>query len=167
MDAVTVYGMKASGNCFKVQLILEQTNRPYRWVEVNSAAGETRRPEFLAKNSNGKVPLLERLDARVPAESNAILCFLAEGSPLLPSDSQRRSDLPRLRERGYQALDVKQEQLSRQDFFVGSGYCVADIALCAYTHEAHLGGFDLAGYPCIRAWLARVVATPGFVPHRY
>lgn len=202
MDAVTVYGMKASGNCFKVQLVLEQTGRPYRWVEVNSAAGETRSPEYLAKNPNGKVPMLELADGRVLAESNAILCFLAEGSPLwpsdswqraqalqwmcfeqyshepyiavarfimgwLPEDSGRRAELPRLRERGYQALDVMEKQLAGQDFFVDSGYCVADIALYAYTHEAHRGGFDLAAYPAIRAWLARVEATPGFVPHRY
>lgn len=202
MDAVTVYGMKASGNCFKVQLVLEQTGRPYRWVEVNSAAGETRTPEYLAKNPNGKVPLLELADGRVLAESNAILCFLAEGSPLwpsdswrrakalqwmcfeqyshepyiavarfimgwLPEDSGRRAELPRLRERGYQALDVMEKQLAGQDFFVDSGYCVADIALYAYTHEAHRGGFDLAAYPAIRAWLVRVEATPGFVSHRY
>lgn len=202
MDAVTVYGMKASGNCFKVQLVLEQTGRPYRWVEVNSAAGETRTPEYLAKNPNGKVPLLELADGRVLAESNAILCFLAEGSPLWPSDSwqrakalqwmcfeqyshepyiavarfimgwlsedsERRAELPRLRERGYQALDVMEKQLAGQDFFVDSGYCVADIALYAYTHEAHRGGFDLAAYPAIRAWLVRVEATPGFVSHRY
>lgn len=202
MDAVTVYGMKASGNCFKVQLVLEQTGRPYRWVEVNSAAGETRSPEYLAKNPNGKVPMLELADGRVLAESNAILCFLAEGSPLwpsdswqrakalqwmcfeqyshepyiavarfimgwLPEDSGRRAELPRLRERGYQALDVMEKQLAGQDFFVDSGYSVADIALYAYTHEAHRGGFDLAAYPAIRAWLARVEATPGFVSHRY
>ncbi len=202
MDAVTVYGMKASGNCFKVQLVLEQTGRPYRWVEVNSAAGETRTPEYLAKNPNGKVPMLELADGRVLAESNAILCFLAEGSPLwpsdswqrakalqwmcfeqyshepylavarfimgwLPEDSTRRTELPRLRERGYQALDVMEKQLAGQDFFVDSGYCVADIALYAYTHEAHRGGFDLAAYPAIRAWLARVEATPGFAQHRY
>lgn len=202
MDAVTIYGMKASGNCFKVRLGLEQTGRAYRWVEVNSVVGETRTPEYLAKNPNGKVPLLELADGRVLAESNAILCLLAEGSPLLPSDpwqraqalqwmffeqyshepyiavarfimgwlpeaSARRSELPRLRERGYQALDVMEKQLARQDFLVDAGYSVADIALYAYTHDAYRGGFDLASFPAIRAWLARVEATPGFVPHSY
>lgn len=200
--AVTVYGMKASGNCFKVQLVLEQTGQAYRWVEVNSAAGETRTPEYLARNPNGKVPLLELADGRVLAESNAILCFLAADSPLfpadawqraqalqwmffeqyshepyiavarfimgwLPEDSARRSELPRLRERGYQALDVMEKQLAGQDFLIDSGYSVADIALYAYTHDAHRGGFDLEAYPAIRAWLARVEATPGFVPHSY
>ena len=202
MEAVTVHGMKASGNCYKVRLVLEQLGRPYRWIEVNSAAGETRMPGYLAKNPNGKVPLLELADGRMLAESNAILFFLSEGSALLPSDawqraqvlqwmcfeqyshepyiavarfimgwlpedSPRRADLPRLRERGYQALDVMEKHLLAHDFFVASGYSIADIALYAYTHDAQRGGFDLTSYPAIRAWLARVEATPGFTPHRF
>jgi glutathione S-transferase len=202
MDAVTVYGMKASGNCFKVQLLLEQLGTAYRWVEVNSAAGETRTPEYLAINPNGKVPLLVLPDGRALAESNAILCFLADGSGYLPTDRWQRAqtlqwlffeqyshepyiavarfimhwlpadharhaELPRLRERGYQALDVMEKHLATRDFFVDAGYGVADIALYAYTHEAAMGGFELEAYPAIRAWLARVEATPGFVAHRY
>jgi glutathione S-transferase len=201
-ELVTVYGMKASGNCFKVQLLLEQLGRPYRWVEINSVAGETRTPGFLAKNSNGKVPLLELADGRTLAESNAILCYLAEGSSLLPDDPwqraltmqwlffeqyshepyvavarfisnwlpqdhPRREELPRLRERGYQALDVMEKELAHHDFMVDAGYGIADIALYAYTHEAHIGGFDLANYPAIQSWLARVESQPGFVAHRY
>ena len=45
-------------------------------------------------------------------------------------------------------------------FFVGDGYTIADIALYAYTHVAHEGGFDLAPFPAVRAWLARVAAQP-------
>jgi len=82
----TVYGMKTSGNCYKVQLALEQLGQPYRWIEIDSAAGETRTPEYLARNPNGKVPLLELDDGRHLAESNAILCYLADGSPLLPDE---------------------------------------------------------------------------------
>ena len=198
----TVYGMKASGNCFKVQLILEHLGADYRWVEINSAAGETRTPAYLAKNPNGKVPLLELDDGRTLAESNAILCYLAEGSNYLPADRwqkaqalqwlffeqyshepyiavarfiigwlpadhPRQAELPRLRERGYQALDVMEKRLAEHDFFVDAGYGVADIALYAYTHEAHMGGFELDKYPAIRAWLARVESQPGFVAHRY
>ena len=87
----TVYGMKTSGNCYKVQLLLEQIGRPYRWVEIDSTSGETRTPEYLAKNPNGKVPLLELDDGRRLAESNAILCYLAEGTPLLPTDAWQRA----------------------------------------------------------------------------
>ena len=92
-DAVTVYGMKASGNCYKLQLLLEQLQRPYRWVEIDSVNGQTRTPEFLAKNPNGKIPLLELPDGRRLAESNAILCFLAEGSAYLPADAWLRAQV--------------------------------------------------------------------------
>ncbi len=52
---------------------------------------------------------------------------------------------------GYDALDVLKRHLASDDFFVGGRYTVADIALYAYTHVAHEGGFDLAGYPTVRA----------------
>jgi glutathione S-transferase len=201
-DIVTVYGMKASGNCYKVQLLLEQLGRPYRWIEVDSVHGQTRTPDFLAMNPNGKVPLLELADGRRLAESNAILCYLAEDSDFLPADAwqraqvlqwlffeqyshepyvavarfvarwlpvdhPRQAELPRLRERGHEALAVMERQLSQQEFLVSSGYSVADIALYAYTHEAPVGGIALDDYPAIRAWLARIESRPGFVPQAY
>jgi glutathione S-transferase len=67
------------------------------------------------------------------------------------------------REKGHAALAVLEQQLAERDFLVDR-YSIADIALFAYTHVAHEGGFDLAPYPAIRAWLDRVRATPGFVP---
>ncbi len=197
----TVYGMSASGNCYKVRLLLEQLGRDYRWIEVDSSRGQTRTPEYLARNANGKVPLLELDDGRRLAESNAILCFLAEGSALLPADAwrraqvlqwlffeqyshepyvavarficgwlpadhPRRAELPRLRERAHHALALMERELAARDFMVDGGYSVADIALYAYTHDAPRGGVDLDGYPALRAWIARVEATPGFVPLR-
>lgn len=87
----TVYGYSVSGNCHKVRLLLEQLGRQYRWVETDSAHGETRTPEFLALNPNGRVPVLELDDGRVLAESNAILCWLAEGTPHLPEDPWLRA----------------------------------------------------------------------------
>ena len=88
---ITIYGMRTSGNCYKLQLLLDQLGRDSRWVDVNSAHGETRTDAFLARNPNGKVPLLELEDGRRLAESNAILCYLAEGTPLFPSDSWLRA----------------------------------------------------------------------------
>ena len=88
---VTIYGMRASGNCYKLQLLLDQLDREYRWVEVDSAHGATRTHEYLAKNPNGKVPLLELDDGRRLAESDAILCYLAEGSSFLSDDSWLRA----------------------------------------------------------------------------
>jgi glutathione S-transferase len=195
----TVYGMADSGNCYKVKLALEQLGKPYRWVEVDSTRGETRSKEFLARNPNGKVPTLQLDDGTYLPESNAILYYLAEGTPLLPADklgraralqwmffeqyshepyiavarsilryqppeSPRRAELPRLQERGNQALAVMEQHLSRNPFFAGTGYSVADIALFAYTHVAADGGFDLERYPAVSAWLARVRAQPKHVP---
>jgi glutathione S-transferase len=64
---------------------------------------------------------------------------------------------------GYAALDAMERSLEGRMFLVGERYTVADIALYAYTHVAHEGGFDLAGYPAVRAWLDRVAAQPGHV----
>ena len=57
-----------------------------------------------------------------------------------------------------------ERHLRTRRFFVGERYTIADIALYAYTHVADEGGFDLAPYPAIRAWLERVRAQPGHVP---
>jgi glutathione S-transferase len=80
-SGLSVYGMSSSGNCYKVRLLLEQLGSRYHWVETDSAGGATRTPQFLALNANGKVPILLRDDGRVLAESNAIVCWLAEGTP--------------------------------------------------------------------------------------
>ena len=67
---------------------------------------------------------------------------------------------------GYRALDALEAHLGHEDgsYVVGVHMSLADIALYAYTHVAGEGGFDLAGYPAIRAWLDRVAAEPGHVP---
>lgn len=200
---ITVHGMSTSGNCHKLRLLLEQLGRrleqDYRWIEVDSANGATRTPEYLARNPNGKVPMLELEDGRLLVESNAILCYLAEGTGYLPAeawqraqalswmffeqyshepyvavarfirgwtplDSPRRADLPRLIERGEQALAVMEKHLQSAQWFTGAGYGVADIALFAYTDRAEDGGFDLARFPLVSTWLARVRMTPGFTP---
>jgi glutathione S-transferase len=88
---LTVYGLRSSGNCYKVQLVLDLLGQRYTWVDVDSAHGATQTPAFLARNPNGKVPLLELADGRRLAESNAIVFHLAEGSPLWPADAFERA----------------------------------------------------------------------------
>lgn len=83
---LTLFGMADSGNCYKVKLAAEQLRVPYRWIEVDSSKGETRTRDFLAMNANGKVPTAQLEDGSFLAESNAILNYLADGTPLLPSD---------------------------------------------------------------------------------
>jgi glutathione S-transferase len=66
-------------------------------------------------------------------------------------------------ENGYQALGVMEQHLGVHEFFAAGHYTIADIALYAYTHCAHESGFDLAAFPALRAWLARVAAQPGHI----
>ena len=64
---------------------------------------------------------------------------------------------------GKRALDALEGQLTGHDWLVGDAFSIADISLYAYTHVAEEGGFDLAAYPAVRAWLDRVAATPGHI----
>ena len=196
---ITVHGYSPSGNCHKLRMLLGHLGRPHHWIETDSANGATRTPDYLAKNPNGKVPMVETGDGRIMVESNAILCWLADGTPYFagdaweraqtlswmffeqyshepyvavarficgwtPQDSERRADLPRLRERGHEALAVMERHLSSHAWFTGDFYGIADIALFAYTCVADHGGIGLERYPAVRDWLVRVTEVPGFVP---
>lgn len=88
-----VYGMAESGNCYKVKLLLTQLGLAYRWQETDTRQGATHTPEYLALNPAGKVPLLVLDDGRTLPESNAILCYLAEGSALWPVDRFARAQV--------------------------------------------------------------------------
>jgi glutathione S-transferase len=88
------------------------------------------------------------------------LAFVGEASL---SDVQR-AQIPAKRAGGEAALALMDEHLARQDWFVGQGASLADIALYAYTHVCEAGGFRLGDYPAICVWLSRVAALPGYVP---
>ncbi|MDH4107408.1 MAG: glutathione S-transferase family protein [Gammaproteobacteria bacterium] len=194
-----VYGDSRSGNCYKIQLLCAELGLAYDWREVDILAGETRTPEFLAMNPNGKIPLLGLPGGLYLPESNAILCYLAEGTPLVGVDRwaraqvlqwlffeqyshepnvatarfivrylgnppERSATLAEKRAAGYRALGIMEGELSTRAYMAGGDYTLADIALYAYTHVAHEGGFDLGAYPAIRAWLARIESRPKYVP---
>ena len=194
-----VYGDVWSGNCYKVKLALTQLGLTFTWVPIDTMKGESRTPEFLAKNPNGRVPTLELDDGTCLAESNAILWYLAEGTPLVPDSRlargqalqwmffeqyshepniatsryiiryldnppEKKAALAARVEPGYAALGVMETHLKANDWFAGGHYSIADIALYAYTHCAAEGDFDLARFPAIRAWLARVESQPFYAP---
>jgi glutathione S-transferase len=196
---VILYDYLDSGNGYKVRLLLAQLDRAYRRVELDIMRGGTRTADFLAKNPNGRIPTLELDDGTCLAESNAILWYLADGTPYLPTgkleraqvlqwmffeqyshepyvatprfilkhlpaDSPRRAELPKRLEQGRAALGVMETRLAGRQFFVGERYSIADIALYAYTHVAHEAQLDLAPYPGVRAWIARVASQPRYVP---
>jgi glutathione S-transferase len=195
----TLYSMRRSGNCYKVRLALAQLAIPHKLVEVDILKGETHTPDFLAKNPNGQVPLLEVAPGRYLPESNAILWYVAGGTPLAPEDRIERAEalqwmffeqhalepnvgaayfwlalvkggrelqrhaIEDWMEDGYRALGVMEKHLAGHRYFTGEHYSIADIALYAYTHLAHECDFDLARFPAIREWLARVAREPGHV----
>ena len=88
-----IYGDTQSGNCYKVTLLVSILEIEHEWILVDILAGETRTDEYLTKNPNGKIPLLELEDGRFLSESNAILNYLAEGSHLLPNDKFDRAKI--------------------------------------------------------------------------
>lgn len=81
----------------------------------------------------------------------------------LGSPPTRQAELEARREGGYAALRVMEQHLADRDYFVGAAPTIADISLYAYTHVADEGGFSLAAYPRVRAWLERIAAAPGHV----
>src|ERR1035437_8453524 len=150
----TLYSDQRSGNSYKVRLALARLGIPFKLVEVDILQGASRTPEFLAKNPNGHVPLLEVAPNRYLAESNAILWYVAGGTPLALEDWM---------ENGYRTLGVMEMHLAGHRFFAADRFTIADIALYAYTHVANQADFDLARFPAIREWLDRVAAEPGHV----
>src|SRR6202167_1305505 len=196
---LTLYSMKRSGNSYKARLALAQLRIAYRLVEIDILKGESHTPEFLMKNPNAQVPLLQTPPGRFLAESTAILWYLAGGTQLAPDDAFERAEAlqwmffeqhslePNLgaayfsltlikggrelqshafedwMEEGHRALGVMEKHIALHDFFAADRYTIADIALYAYTHVAHLCDFDLEGFPAVRAWLKRVAAQPGHV----
>jgi glutathione S-transferase len=89
----TLYDYLPSGNGYKVRLLCKRLNIPYRLVEMDIKKGATRTPEFLAKNPNGRIPLLEVPGKGHLSESHAIITYLAEGSDLIPADAWDRAQM--------------------------------------------------------------------------
>jgi glutathione S-transferase len=188
---ITIYGDPISGNCLKVKWTAERLGIPFTWVDVDIMKGESRTPEFLAMNPAGQVPIVKLADGKVLAQSNAIILYLADGSPLIPEDPYERAKMlewlfweqyshepyvavarfhmkylgkalgevePRIIERGEAALRLMDRALQGRTHLVDERLTLADIALVAYTRFAADGGFRLADYPNVEAWVARLEA---------
>ena len=190
--------MQDSGNCYKVRLVLEQLSLAYELEDINILNGESRTDSFFEKNLNGRVPTLELEQGGYLPESNAILFYLADGTPLLPDDRLSkaqalqwmffeqyshepfiatsrfwmsilkqpevyRKEIAAKKPGGEAALGVMENHLVSNDFFAANTYSIADVALYAYTHVCHQGGFSLEPYPSIRSWIDRVASRPRHV----
>jgi glutathione S-transferase len=89
---LTLYDYMDSGNGYKCRLVLANLGIPFKLVLCDILKGETRTPEFLAKNPNGRIPTLQLEDGTFLAESGAIIWYLAEGTPLAPKDRKARAE---------------------------------------------------------------------------
>ncbi len=120
--------------------------------------------DFLPENRIGRAQVLRW----ICFEQNAHETSIAEARFILshPELSRGREGaiLAEKQKRGNAALTLMEQHLGANDFFAAGRYTIADIALYAYTHVAHEGGFEMRQYPAIGAWLARVAAQPGSVP---
>lgn len=83
--------MPSSGNSYKVRLLLNMLDVPFEHIAAEYGSGVTTSDEFRKLNPNGKVPLLQLEDGRLLSESNAILCYLAEGTPYMPDERYERA----------------------------------------------------------------------------
>ncbi len=92
---LTLHDYLPSQNAYKVRLLLSHLERPYQTKLVSIFEGEGKSPDFLAKNPTGAVPVLELEDGRTLPESNAILSYLAEGTPYLPLGAWQRAQVLR------------------------------------------------------------------------
>ncbi|HEY9771568.1 MAG TPA: glutathione S-transferase family protein [Coleofasciculaceae cyanobacterium] len=88
-----LYDFLPSGNGYKVRLLLTQLQIPFELIQLNILKQETRTPEFLAKNPNGKIPLLEIASDTFISESNAILYHLSQGTKYFPKDKYQQTQI--------------------------------------------------------------------------
>jgi len=179
----------ASGNCFKVRLLLGLLGQEYERVPVDIFAGDTLTDAFGALNPLRETPVLEIDDGRRLTQSNAILWFLAEGTEFLPGDAFARGEVaawlsfeqervmggiggPRFRaltgrpldasrlQTGRGALRVLDDHLTFREWLVGDAPTIADVGVFAYSSRAPDAGLEVPTH--VAAWLERVRALPGF-----
>ena len=88
-----LYEYSPSGNCYKIRLLLTQPNLPFDRIEIDILKGESRTPDFLLKNPNGRIPVLEIEPDKFLFESNAIMFYLSEGTEFFPSRHLQNSNI--------------------------------------------------------------------------
>ena len=154
---IQLYDFLPSGNSYKVRLLMTQLGIPFERIDIDILKGETRTAEFLAKNSNGRIPLLELEDGRYLAESNAILWYLADGTNMLPSDAYERAQV-------LQWLFF--EQYSHEPYIATSRYWISILGKKAAYREALAQKRD-PGYAALSVMDAHLKNHPFFVGSRY
>lgn len=152
-----VYGDYRSGNCYKIKLMLHLRGIAYEWIPIDILKDETQSEAFLAKNPNGKIPVLELEDGTCLWESNAILNFLADGSEFLPSE-------PRLRTQVLQWQFF--EQYSHEPYVAVARFIQLYQGL-PETRRAEYEECHVRGYKALKVMEKQLQRTPYLVGEHY
>jgi glutathione S-transferase len=187
---VRLYDYPASGNCYKVRLLLALLGRDYERVNVDIFGGDTLTDAYAAINPLRETPVLELDSGERIAQSPAILWYVAEGTPFLPDERVARAhvlqwlafeqervmggiggtrfrrltgrpEVPGRLALGEQALATLDAHLADRDWLVGDRCTIADVAVYGYGHVAGDAGFSHG--PHVVAWMERLRALPGFI----
>jgi glutathione S-transferase len=157
METLHLYDFLPSGNGYKIRLLLTQLGIPFERVEVNITKGETRSPEFLSKNPNGKIPVLEIEPGKYLSESNAIMLYLSEGTEFLPYDRFLRAQV-------LQWLFF--EQYSHEPFIATPRYWISILGKAEEYKDA-LEQKHEAGYAALGLMEEHLKSHTFFVAERY
>jgi glutathione S-transferase len=189
---VRLYDYAASANCYKPRLLLALLDRAYERVSIDIFAGDTLTAEYAKLNPARETPVLELDDGTILTQSNAILWFLAEGTPFMSASALGRAQvaqwlhfeqervmngigsarfrtltsrdlIPARFALGQTALEMLEEHLADRVYLVGDRCSIADLSNFAYTHVAEDAGYRLADFPAVTVWLDRLRAQPRFV----
>lgn len=152
-----LYDFLPSGNSYKVRLLLTQLDIKFERVEVNILKGETRTPEFLSKNPNGRIPLLEIASGKFIWESNAIIFYLSQGSKFFPGDSWQQAQI-------MQWLFF--EQYSHEPFIATSRFWISILGKAQEYQEA-IAQKRQAGYAALAVMEEHLSDRTFFVGEQY
>ncbi|MEO1429240.1 MAG: glutathione S-transferase family protein [Cyanobacteria bacterium J06633_8] len=157
METLRLYDFLPSGNGYKIRLLLRQMGMPFERIEINILEGESRSSEFLSKNLNGKIPILEIGEGKYLAESNAILMYLSEGTEFLPYDRYLKAQV-------LQWLFF--EQYSHEPFIAKSRYWISILGKAEEYKEA-LKEKHQCGYAALEVMENHLTGKNFFVGERY
>ncbi len=152
-----LYDFLPSGNCYKVRLLLTQIGIPFERIDVDILKGETRTAEFISKNTNGRVPVLEIDSGQFLAESNAILFYLSADTDFFPNDHFEQSQV-------LQWLFF--EQYSHEPFIATSRYWISILGKAEEYREA-LNQKREPGYAALAVMEKHLTHHNFFVAERY
>jgi glutathione S-transferase len=156
-NMIKIYGDIYSGNCYKLKLLATQLGIEHEWISIDILKKETHTADFLRKNPNGKIPVVELEDGIFLSESNAIMHYLAAGSALLPTDRLEHAQV-------LQWLFF--EQYSHEPFIAGARYIVRYLGRPT-QEEARLQSNYAPGYRALKVMEEHLAQHEYFVGDRY